>query len=123
MKLKSILGLIAAAFLILSAVAHSVLGWRAMSEQLVRTNAPADLVIGLRMGWTWGGGPMLVFGILCIRTFLARFRGQAVSTFTPGLIATLDLAFGVWAAVVTGGDPFFLLFVIPGTLLAIASLP
>ena len=123
MKLKSILGLIAAAFLILSAGAHSVLGWRAMSDQLAKTNAPADLVIGLRMGWTWGGGPMLVFGILCIHTFLKRFRGQAVSTFTPGLIATLYLAFGVWAAVVTGGDPFFLLFVVPGTLLAIASLP
>lgn len=123
MKTKSILGLVAGAFLILSAGAHSILGWKAMSEQLAQTNAPPDLVQGLRMGWLFGGPVMIVFGILCITTFLTRFRGEAASTFAPALIATAYLAFAAFAAIATSGDPFFILFLVPGVLLAIASIP
>lgn len=94
-----------------------------MSEQLAQTNAPPDLVLGLRMGWTFGGPVMLVLGILCISTFWKRFRGEAASTFAPVLIAIAYLAFGAFAAIATGGDPFFLLFIVPGVLLAIASIP
>jgi len=123
MKVKSVLGLLGGAFLILSAFAHSILGWKAMSDQLAQTNAPPELVQGLRMGWVFGGPVMLVFGILCIATFLKRFRGDAASAFAPALIATAYLGFGAWAAVMTGGDPFIFLFLVPGTLLAIASIP
>jgi hypothetical protein len=49
MKTKSILGLIAGVILLLSAFAHSILGWKAMSDQLAQTNAPPDLVQG-RLG-------------------------------------------------------------------------
>jgi hypothetical protein len=123
MKSKSVLGLIAGAILLLSAFAHAVLGWKGMSEQLAQTNAPPDLVQGLHIGWVFGGPVMLVFGILCISTFLQRFRGQPASTFAPALISIAYLAFGAWAAVATAGDPFFMLFVVPAVLLAIASLP
>ena len=116
------LGIVGGAFLILSAGAHAIVGWKAMSDQLARTNAPVDLVTGLRLGWIWGAVPMVVFGVLAIQTFQKRFRGQPVSVFTAALIAAAYLAYGAWAAIVTGGDPFFLLFVIPGTLLAIAAL-
>ena len=123
MKMKSILGLVAGAFLILSAGAHSILGWKAMSEQLAQTNAPPDLVQGLQVGWIYGGVVMLVFGALCISTFLKRFRGQPVSTFAPALIAVSYIAFSAWAAIITGGDPFFMIFIVPAVLLAIASIP
>ena len=123
MKIKSIVGLVAGAFLILSAGAHSILGWKAMSEQLAQTNAPPDLVQGLRMGWLYGGPVMIVFGILCLTTFWKRFRGEAASTFAPALIATAYIAFAVFAAIWTGGDPSFMLFLVPGVLLAIASIP
>ena len=123
MKTRSVLGLIAGAILILSAFAHAILGWKAMSEQLAQTNAPPDLVQGLHIGWVFGGPVMLVFGILCISAFLKRFRGQPASTFAPALIAVAYLAFGAWAAVTTGGDPFFMIFIVPAVLLAIASLP
>jgi hypothetical protein len=109
--------------LILSAGAHSILGWKAQSEALAKTNAPPDLVQGLQIGWIFGGAVMLVLGIICITTFLKRLRGEAASTFAPALIAIAYLGFGAWAAVITGGDPFVLLFVIPGVLLAIASIP
>ena len=94
-----------------------------MSEELAKTNAPPDLVQGLHIGWVFGGPVMLVFGILCISTFLKRFRRQPASTFAPALISIAYLAFGAWAVVTTGGDPFFLIFIVPAVLLAIASLP
>jgi len=123
MKFKSILGLIAGVILILSAFAHSVLGWKAMSERLAQTNAPADLVTGLRVGWIFGGPVMIVFGILSIVTFLKRFRGERASTLAPVLISIAYLGFSAWAVGVTGGDPFFIVFVVPAVLLAIASIP
>ena len=123
MKIKSALGLIGGAILILSAFAHAILGWKAMSEQLAHTNAPPDLVRGLQVGWVFGGVVMLVLGALCVATFLKRFRGQTVSTFAPVLISIAYLAFGAWAMVTTGGDPFFMIFIVPAVLLVIASLP
>ena len=74
MKTRSVIGLVGCVMLILSAGAHSILGWQAMSQQLARTSAPADLVRGLEIGWKFGG-------------------------------------------------PFFMVFVVPGTLIAIASIP
>jgi hypothetical protein len=123
MKIKSVLGLVAGAFLILSAGAHSIIGWKAQSEQLAQTNAPPDLVQGLRMGWLFGGPVMLVLGILCIATFLRRFRGEAAPLLAPVLISIAYIAFAAFAAISTGGDPFFLLFLVPGVLLALASIP
>jgi hypothetical protein len=123
MKTKSVIGLVAGVMLILSAGAHTILGWKAMSEQLAQTNAPPHLVMGLRMGWTFGGPVMIVFGILCISTFLRRFRGEAARTLAPILIAIAYIGFAAWAAIETGGDPFFMLFLVPGVLLAIASIP
>ena len=123
MKFKSVLGLIGGAILILSAFAHSVLGWKAMSERLAQTNAPADLVQGLQIGWIFGGPVMIVFGLLSITTFLKRFRGEHAPTLAPVLISIAYLGFAAWAAVITGGDPFFMIFVVPAVLLAIASIP
>jgi hypothetical protein len=123
MKTKSVLGLVAGVILMLSAGAHSILGWKAMSEQLARTNAPPDLVQGLRMGWMFGGPVMLVFGLLCIATFLKRFRGEVAPLLAPVLISITYIAFAAFAAISTGGDPFFMLFLVPGVLLAIALIP
>jgi len=120
-KTRSVLGLVGGVILILSSGAHSILGWRAMSGELAKTNAPAELVTGLKCGWMFGGPVMLVFGILAIVTFATRYRGEAVSTLTPALIAACYLGFAAWAAVETNFDPFFFLFLIPGVLLALAS--
>ena len=123
MKFKSAIGIVAGVILIVSAFAHSIFGWKAMSEQLAATNAPADLVQGLRMGWIFGGPVMIVFGILTIVPFLKRFRGERASTLAPVLISISYFGFSAWATVVTGGDPFVVLFIVPGVLLAIASIP
>ena len=122
MKLKSILGIIAGVILILSAYAHTVLGWQALGAELARTNAPADLVRGLEIGWKFGGPVMLTLGIIAIHMSMHRWRGQMVSTFAPGLLGIMYALFGIWALATTG-DAFFMIFIVPGVLLAIASIP
>jgi hypothetical protein len=39
------------------------------------------------------------------------------------LISIAYIGFAAWAAIATGGDPFVFLFLVPGVLLAIASIP
>jgi hypothetical protein len=120
-KTRSVLGLIGGAILILSSGAHSILGWKAMGEQLATTNAPVELVTGLKFGWMFGAPVMLVLGILAVVTFLKRYRGEPASTLAPALTAAAYLGFAAWAAVETNFDPFFFMFLIPGVLLALAS--
>lgn len=125
-RVRPILGLAGSAILLLSSAAHSILGWRAMGGRLAGTNAPPDLITGLGIGWRFGGVAMLVFGIITARVFVARLRGEAlrgeaVSGFPVSLIAVAYLLFAAWAAVATGFDPFFLIFVVPALLLLAAA--
>jgi len=122
MKIKAAVGLIGCVLLILSAGAHSILGWNAMRDQLAHTNAPADLVLGLEIDWKFAGPVMLTFAVICGAVFLKRWRGERASTFAPGVIAIMYTLFGAWALSMSG-DPFFTVFIVPGTLLAIASIP
>jgi hypothetical protein len=122
MKFKSALGIVAGIILIASAFMHTVLGWRAMSTELAKTNAPADLVLGLEIDWKFGGPVMLTLGIIAIHMSLNRWKGLQISTFAPGLMAVMYTLFGIWAMAVSG-EPFFAIFVVPGVLLLIASLP
>ena len=63
MTFKSLLGIVAGLILIVSAYMHTVLGWRAMGAELAKTNAPADLVLGLEIDWKFGG-PLMLPGVL-----------------------------------------------------------
>ena len=122
MRAKSVIGLIGCALLIVSAGMHTILGWRAIGEQLSHTNAPADLVLNLEIDWKYAGPTMLAFAVICGHAFLKRIRGERVSTFAPGVIAVMYTLFGVWAIAVSG-NPFFLTFIVPGLLLATGSIP
>ncbi len=120
-KLRNLLGLIAGVILALSSGAHTFMGWQALSAELAKTNAPADLVTGLEIGWRWGGAAMLVMGTIVVTTFLKRYRGEPASTFAPALVAVTYLAFGAWSLFHSNYDPFFFVFIVPGALLAVAS--
>jgi hypothetical protein len=69
------------------------------------------------IGWHFAGVAMLTFGAMVVAAFIQVLRGRAVSLAPAMLIATVYLAFGAWALLVSG-DPFFLVFVVPGVLLA-----
>lgn len=112
---------VAAAIILLSAFAHSVLGWRAMGDALAQTNAPADLVRGLGIGWVFGGACMLAFGVTVAWTSRALWRGDAPPRVPLLAITACYLLFGAGAMVVSGGDPFYLVFIVPGLLAAYAA--
>ena len=121
-QFQNMVGLLAGAILVLSSAAHSILGWKQMQSSLAGTNARPDLVQGLRIGWLFGGVAILTFGCVALAVFASRLRGRAVSLLPTGIMALAYLAFGIWA-LVTSGDPFFYIFIVPGAMLAIASIP
>jgi hypothetical protein len=120
MRWRSIIGVITAALLILSGGMHSIMGWRALEYRLSTGGAPQDLIAGIHLGWQFGGVSMMVFGIIAAVVFAQRLRGNAVSTMPVAIIGVLYILFGGWA-IVSSANPFFLIFLIPGALLLLAS--
>jgi hypothetical protein len=120
-RVRDILGIIAALMLILSSAAHSVLGWRGLSGELSAAHVPDDLMLGLKFGWQFGGVAMLTLGVILLVLFAQRRRGGNASVVPARVVALAYLAFGAWALVASRGDPFFLVFIVPGLLLAIAG--
>lgn len=121
-RVRSILGLLAVLVIFLSSFAHTILGWKSLEPRITATGAPADLVVGLRIGWQWGGVAMLGFALICGAIFVQRLRGQNVSAFPAVVTGVLYIAFGVFALELSG-NPFFAVFIVPGVLLLLASMP
>ena len=121
-RLPRAFALVAAGILILSSGAHSLMGWPGLRTQLAATSAPAALVDGLAMGWHFAGMTMLVLGVLVL-WLLAVSRSGVPNIRLPLLvIGGAYVLFGVGCAVLLGWDPFLLIFLVPGVLLAIAGM-
>jgi hypothetical protein len=119
-RTRSVLGLVAAAIVLLSSYAHSIIGWQALGGELAKINAPADLITGLEIGWRWGGLAMIPFGLILIATFWPRFKGRpGPSMFPASMIAITYIGAGAWAFVHSNYDPFFFIFIVPGVLMAL----
>jgi len=121
-RARSILGIVAGVLMIASAAAHSLLGWPVLRAKLAESHAPDDLAQGLAVGWHFGGAAMVAFACIVLWVFVRRLRGGPAPLVPPAIIAAAYLAFGAGALAVTG-DPFFLVFIVPGLLLAAASFP
>lgn len=121
-RLGIALGIASGLMLVLSSAAHSLLGWKQLSADLAKTNAPPDLVRGLAIGWHFGGLAMLIFGILVLGLFAMALRGNAIPVVPAFVISIGYLAFGIGALAVTGFDPFFMVFIVPGLLLLVGAL-
>ena len=118
---RLVLGFLSGAFLLLSGLAHSILGWKGLSAELAKAQVPSDMIQAVAIGWHFGGAAMLAFGIIVLWSFIDRARGRVVSTRPVALIGLLYVAFGGWALVVSNMSPFFLMFVVLGVLLLAAS--
>jgi hypothetical protein len=118
------LGIFVGALIVASSVAHSLLGWPEFTRRLVATQAPADLITSLKIGWHFAGVAMFTFGAIVIWTFHNYLTGRAVSLRPAQIIGLVYLGFGLWALAVSRFDPFFFIFVVPGlTLVAVAWWP
>jgi hypothetical protein len=115
-KARQIGGWIGGAAMVLSSAAHSLLGWKALAQQLAATTAPADLVRGLALGWHFAGAAMLVFGLIACAAFGAAIKGRPGSALPMALVGALYVVFGIGAFVASEMNPFFAIFVVPGLL-------
>ena len=120
-KARDLAGAIAALLILLSSAAHTLLGWKALSAELDAAHVQGNLLLGLRLGWYFGGLAMLLLGIILLALFGARLRGERRPLLPATVVAIGYLAFGAWALAVSG-DPFFTVFIVPGVLLTAASL-
>jgi len=120
-RTRLILGFVAGVLLLLSACAHSLLGWKSLSGRLAENQIPADLIQALAIGWHFGGVSMVGFGAIVILSFARYRKDQGASLAPVTIIALTYLAFGAFALVATQFDPFFLIFIIPGLMLLAAS--
>ena len=105
-RARDALGLLAGLMLIVSSGAHSILGWRGLRDELAAAHVPADLMLGV-----------VLFVI-----FRQRLRGTNTPLLLAQAVAVTYLVFGAWALGASGGNLFFLVFLIPGAFLAMASL-
>ena len=120
-RFRSILGLVVGVLMMLSGAAHSLLGWKQLRTELEPLHAPADLVRGIGAGWNFGGAAILAFGSIVVALFTQRLWGDAVSALPANVIGATYVVVGARALLVSHFDPFFLVFVVPGALLLIAS--
>lgn len=122
-RIRTILGIVAGLAMIASSGAHSLYGWKELGSALRTTQAPADLISTVGIGWRFGGSAMLAFGIIVIALFWKEWKGIPVSLMPAIVIGITYFAFGCGAFVASRFDPFFMVFVIPGLLVLIAALP
>jgi hypothetical protein len=118
---RLVLGLIAGVMILATSAAHSLLGWPRLRHALTEADTPADLIVGLSIGWHFAGLAMLVFGALTILLFADALRLRPVSLRPVLLIALAYLVFGTWSLTVSSLDPFFLAFLLPGILLLVGT--
>jgi hypothetical protein len=108
--------------MILSSAGHSLLGWKLLGAELTKANAGGELIQSLGLGWHFAGAAMLAFGLVVVAFFRARLKGAAGSVTPAIVIGATYVLYGGWAMAVSGFDPFFLVFVVPGLMVLFASL-
>ena len=102
---------------------HAVLGWKELHTSLKAAAAPPDLIKTLGIGWVFGGVAMLMLGSIAIASTVKRRHDPTASMAPVLIIGIAYIAFGAGAMTITGFDPFFLVFILPGLLLVAAAWP
>ena len=114
---------VVAAFLVLSSLAHGILGWKAMSAELARTGASPDLVDDLATGWYLGSVAMVAFAVIVTATWWEARGKRPAGRTAAATIGLTYFTFGLLAFLFRSFSTHFLIaFVIPGALLGVAVL-
>lgn len=115
-------GVLGGVFLLLSSLAHGVLGGAALREELTGAGVPEELREAVSLGWSLGGWAMAVFGLVALATFGRWLRGGRPDALPAQLVGAAYLLYGLWAFAVSGWEPFFLNFPVTGLLVLQAAL-
>lgn len=106
--------------MLLSSVAHALLGWPTMRTGLQDAGAPADLVGALAAGWYFGSAAMAAFGAVVLVCGMRLRRDDRSGATVVFLIAACYVIFGLAGFFLRHFNPHFLLFIATG---ALAGLP
>jgi len=121
-RLSLSFGLIGAAAMLLSAPAHSVLGWRDQQEKVLRLGSSPELILSLKVGWQLGGMALAIFSIVAAYSLLKSYKNGR-SFLLPALVIGFGYAsYGFWGLRISDFDLSFLIFIIPGLLVALGGL-
>lgn len=120
-RARVFIGLIGSVLMLVSCIPHSLLGWPSQRQVLERSNVPADTILGLSLGWHFGGLAIAVFGLIASISFVQVLRGHAPHMRATTIIGAAYAAFGVWGWWLTR-EPFALVFIVPGLLVLVGSL-
>jgi len=113
--------LVAGILLLLTAAAHAFIGWPAIREELLASEAPGSLVRAIGIGWLYGSAAMLTFGVIALTVWWWAQTGKMMMGRVAGVIALLYLGFGTWAFFYSSLNPHFIGFIVLGVLLGAAS--
>ena len=114
-RVRTIIGLLGSLLIMLSSLAHSFAGWPAQRAVLQSARVPAETILGLSIGWYFGGLAIAVFGLIAVISFVQVLRGHTPHMRATMIIGLAYIGFGVWAWFVTR-EPFPLVFIVPGLL-------
>jgi hypothetical protein len=119
-RVRVVVGLVGSLLMMLSSLPHSLSGWPAQRAVLERAQVPADTILGLSIGWHFGGVAIAVFGLIATLSFVQVLRGHTPHMRATTVIGLAYTGFGLWAWVVTL-QPFALVFIVPGLLVLTGS--
>jgi hypothetical protein len=120
--MRGVLVLLAGVLMMLSSVAHALLGWPAMRSELQKAGASPDLTAGLAAGWHFGSVAMLTFGVVTLICGLRLRRGDASGALPAQVIGAGYVLFGVAACFARNFNPHFLPFIVVGLLAGLPTL-
>ena len=108
--------LITGTLLILSALAHAFLGWRAIRGALIASHAPGDLTEAIGIGWLYGSAAMAAFGVIVLMVGASARAGDLSTVKIVFPIGITYLIFGTAAFLYSSLNPHFLGFIVLGLL-------
>lgn len=123
LRWKVMVGLIAGAMLVMSAFAHSFLGWPELRNRIAIAQIDYDLTSGILVAWSFGRMAMAAFGVILWPLFFSALKGNDVSLQPAFMVGIGYLLLGTWSVLRVETNPFFLLFLISGALLVLADSP
>lgn len=121
-RVSEYLVLAAGILIFLGGLAHSFVGWPALSEALAREGVDPSTAGAVGIGWNFGGTAMDAFGLLVVLSFFELRRGSRAAWRLALVIGLFYLVFGLAAFAIRFPNPHFLFFVALGALLSGALL-
>ena len=107
--------------IVLSELAHGLLGWPAIRQALIASNTETDLIEGVGIDWLFASASMLTFGILTLMVWRAGGRGNVSAARVMAPISALYILFGAAALARSGFEPHFLGFALIGLPAGVAA--